>query len=160
MALDVKIQRMANGKGLPLPSYKTDGAACFDFCAAIPDGEEVRLYPHRAEIIPLGFAMEIPKGYVLDIRARSGFALKHSIGLVNGVGTIDSDYRDEILALVICHERQHLYGHRDYNRKPLLTIRRGDRIAQGLILAAPQVTFVEGPLSESARLGGFGSTGR
>lgn len=82
-----------------LPTYQTDGAACMDLHACIDSS--VTLEPGEYKAIPTGIALELPGGYELQVRARSGWAAKHGVGLVNGIGTIDSDYRGEITAILI-----------------------------------------------------------
>ncbi len=144
--VEIKFQRL-HAKAA-LPSYATAGAACFDFQAAF-DGEPITVEPGRVVAIPTGLACEIPPGYELQVRARSGLAFKHGFSLVNGIGTIDADYRGEIRVLVTVHAME------------AFTVRSGDRIAQGIISPAPQARLVEAAtLSETARgTGGFGSTG-
>jgi len=130
-----------------LPKLATEGAAAFDFTAALDNDIEM----HAGEIvaIPTGLAVEIPRGFELQVRARSGLALKHGFTLVNGVGTIDSDYRGEIKVIATL-----------LSKYPLV-VRSGDRIAQGLIATLVQVDHVESvELEATARgAGGFGSTG-
>lgn len=130
-----------------LPKIATGGAAAFDIKAAF-DGE-ITLRPGEITAIPTGLAVEIPMGFELQVRARSGLALKHGFTLVNGVGTIDSDYRGEVKIIST------LLG------KEPLTVRAGDRIAQGLIAAVIPVIHEEvKELSSTDRgAGGFGSTG-
>jgi dUTP pyrophosphatase len=131
-----------------VPATQSAGAACFDLRAALDS--DLVLKPGEIVAIPTGLAVEIPQGFELQVRARSGMALKHGLSLVNGVGTIDCDYRGEIKVISIV-----------LGREPL-TVRSGDRIAQALVSPVPRVEHVEvESLSETERgAGGFGSTGR
>ena len=129
------------------PSYETEGSAGMDIRAFLE--ESVVIEPGRRALIPTGLFMEFEPGYEVQIRARSGLAARHGIGLVNGVGTIDSDYRGEIkVALVNLGENA-------------FTVNDGDRIAQMVIAPVVQAEIEPSEeLSETARgKGGFGSTG-
>ena len=145
MFINVKIKRIENGW---LPTYETEGAAGADCHARID--EKIVLKAGEQVTVPLGFAVEIPEGYEMQIRARSGNARKHGIGVVNGVGTIDSDYRGEVCTILINHSEN------DFEINP------GDRIAQAVIVPVIQAKWAEvDELSETARgEGGFGSTGK
>lgn len=133
-------------RGAILPEYQTAGAAGFDFHACLE--EAVVLPPKGAANIPVGIGVELPKGYELQIRARSGLAFKNRIGLVNGVGTIDPDFRGEMYVFLINH------GDKDFIVEP------GMRIAQGVISKFETAEWEEvDELSETARKGGLGSTG-
>jgi len=131
-----------------LPTYGSAGAACFDFRAVV-DGE-LTLQPGEIVAIPTGLSCEIPPGFELQMRARSGLALKHGFSLPNGIGTIDSDYRGEIKVITII-----------LGREPLV-VRTGDRIAQGLVAPVLALRFEEvSELGNTERgTGGFGSTGK
>lgn len=132
---------------IPLPCYMTPHSAGMDLCAAVT--EPVCLEPGGIMLIPTGFAVALPPGHEAQIRPRSGLAVKHGISLVNSPGTIDADYRGEIMIALINH------GKTDF------TIRRGDRIAQMVIhqICQARLTEVE-DLEASARdTGGFGHTG-
>jgi dUTP pyrophosphatase len=137
---------------LPLPSYETDGAAGADIRANLPPSDRaagVTLQPMERRLVATGFRVEIPQGYEMQIRPRSGLALKHGITLPNTPGTIDSDYRGPLgVALVNL-------GSQPY------TVQHGDRIAQMIVAPVVQVVFqVVDALGETARGdGGFGSTG-
>lgn len=141
----VQIRRLANGAGLPLPTYATPGAAGMDVVAA----EAVTLPPGGRQAVATGFAMAIPEGYEIQVRPRSGLALKHGISLPNTPGTIDADYRGELKVIMINHSAEPF------------AIERGDRIAQ--LVLAPVVTAwwdEVDALDETGRgAGGFGSTG-
>lgn len=136
---------------LPLPGYATAGAAGMDVCANLP--AEMRaagmvLAPGERGLVPTGLAVEIPAGIELQVRPRSGLALREGIALVNSPGTIDSDYRGEVGVIVINH-----------GQTPV-TISHGMRIAQIVPAAVPRIRWREGALADSARgTGGFGSTG-
>lgn len=144
--VQVKFKRLPNGEGLPLPTYQTSGAAGLDICAA----SAVRLTGGRASVVPTGFAIEIPHGYEVQVRSRSGMASKQGVFVVNSPGTIDSDYRGEVGVILATT-----------NPNDVVHIKRGDRIAQ--LVVAPvthvEVTEVEELTSTRRGLGGFGSTG-
>ncbi|MEY2882746.1 MAG: hypothetical protein RL490_470, partial [Pseudomonadota bacterium] len=95
--IDIAITILPHGEGLPLPDYATPGAAGMDAVAAVT--ETVMLAPGERHPVPLGFCMAIPDGYEVQVRPRSGLALKHGITVPNSPGTIDSDYRGEVKAL-------------------------------------------------------------
>ena len=130
-----------------LPTYATDGASGMDLRAFID--EPVILQPMERRLIPTGLFVQIPEGYEGQVRARSGLAIKHGIGLVNRIGTIDSDYRGELKIPVIN------FGNESF------TINNGDRIAQLVIASYERVTpIVVSELDETDRgEGGFGHTG-
>lgn len=137
-----------------LPSYETAGAAGADIRANLPPegrGQGITLAPLERRIIPTGLRVEIPLGFEMQIRPRSGLALKHGISLPNTPGTIDSDYRGPLGVLLVN------LGTEAY------TLHHNDRIAQAIIAPVVQAVYdvVAEPLSDSARgEGGFGSTGR
>ena len=141
--VEVKI-KSESGK---LPAYETDGAAGMDLSAYIQ--EDVTLFPGKTAMIGTGLYIELPIGYEAQIRARSGLAAKHGVGLVNGIGTIDSDYRGEIKVILI-----------NWGEAPLV-IKNGDRIAQMVICKYERAKLIEvSELSETVRAaGGFGHTG-
>ncbi|MBS1984221.1 MAG: dUTP diphosphatase [Bdellovibrionales bacterium] len=130
-----------------LPKAATVGAAGFDFKAALD--ADLTVKPGEIVAIPTGLAVEVPHGCELQVRARSGLALKHGFCLVNGIGTIDSDYRGEIKVIATV-----------LGREPLV-VKSGDRIAQGVVATVTAVTHEESlELSATERgAGGFGSTG-
>lgn len=140
--MEIKIKKIENGK---LPEYKTEGSAGADCYARLE--KEIVIAPGKSETIPLGFAVEIPIGYEMQIRGRSGLARKNNIDCFPG--TIDSDYRGEVCAILINK------GHEDFIVKPF------DRIAQAVI--APVIKaewYLTNQLSETERgEKGFGSTG-
>lgn len=141
------IQRLPHAGDLPLPSYATEGSAGLDLLAAID--EDITLAPGARQAIPCGIAIALPLGYEAQVRPRSGLAVKHGLTVLNTPGTVDSDYRGEIKAILINH-----------GAEPF-RISRGMKIAQMVIAAHVQAHLVEtGELSETARgAGGFGSTG-
>lgn len=143
--IEIRLKRLPHGEGLPVPVYATAHAAGMDVVSA----EEVTLEPGERHAVATGFAMAIPEGYEVQVRPRSGLALKHGISLPNTPGTIDADYRGELKVILINH-----------GAEPFV-IGRGDRIAQ-LVAAPVQVaTFAEvAELDDTVRgSGGFGSTG-
>ncbi len=144
--IGIAIKRLANGEGLPLPAYATGGAAGMDIFAA----ETLILEPGARAAVATGFAMAIPEGYEVQVRPRSGLALKHGITCLNTPGTIDSDYRGEIKVILIN------LGNETF------AINRGDRIAQLVPAPVQRATFaILDILPETVRnAGGFGSTGR
>jgi dUTP pyrophosphatase len=151
MAIDVRFVRLAHGRDLPLPRRASAGAAGFDLHAAL--GESLLLEPGRRAAVPTGLVLELPAGYEGQVRPRSGLARRHGVTVLNSPGTVDSDYRGEIVILLV-----HL------GEEPL-RIEHGDRIAQ-LVLApvAAEVAWHElGDLVELETTGrgdgGFGSTG-
>ncbi len=135
---------------IPLPAYETDGAAGADLRANLPDRGTVMLEPGARTLIPTGLRVEIPAGYEIQVRPRSGLALKHGITLPNTPGTIDSDYRGP-LAVILLNAGQEAFE-----------IVHGDRVAQMVVAPVLRASFeLAEQLSESTRgAGGFGSTGR
>ena len=144
-AVGVKIKRLPHGLGLDLPTYATQGAAGMDVLAA----ESVTIKPGQRHAVATGLAMAIPEGYEVQVRPRSGLALKHGITVPNTPGTIDSDYRGELKIILINH------GTGDF------AIARGDRVAQLVLAEVTQAAWEEvDDLDATARGdGGFGSTG-
>jgi dUTP pyrophosphatase len=139
--------RLAHARDLPLPAYATEGAAGLDLLAAV-EGELV-LMPGRRHAVPTGIALALPPGIEAQVRPRSGLALKHGVTVLNAPGTIDSDYRGEVTAILINH-----------GDTPL-TISRGMKIAQLVVASHARVEWSEAAtLSATARgAAGFGSTG-
>ena len=135
-------------KGGYMPEYATEGSAGADLRAYLPEGP-VTLKPGERRLIPTGLFVELPQGMEAQVRARSGLAIKHGIGLVNGVGTVDSDYRGEWNVPMIN------WGSEAY------TINNGDRIAQVVFSLYIQAEFEAAEkLDETERgSGGFGHTG-
>lgn len=144
--IDIQLQRLPHGEGLPLPAYATEGAAGLDVVAA----ETIILEVGRRHAVATGFAIAIPEGYEIQVRPRSGLALKHGITCLNTPGTIDHDYRGEVKIILA-----------NLGSEPF-EVRRGQRIAQLVPAPVLRATFREVELlSETTRgVGGFGSTGR
>lgn len=141
----VRVKRLPHGEGLDLPRYATDGAAGMDVLAA----EDVTLPPGGRHAVATGLALAIPDGYEIQVRPRSGLALKHGISLPNTPGTIDSDYRGELKIIMI------------NLGEAAFAISRGDRIAQLVLAPVVRAAWNEvADLDDTARgAGGFGSTG-
>ena len=155
IATDLKFKRVGSyDYEPPLPSYQTSGSVGMDIHAAelriIKAAEGLFTIPHRGEAVGTGWAVEIPEGYELQIRARSGLAVKHGVTVLHGVGTIDSDYRGELKVI--------LFNHGRYD----VTVSPGDRIAQLILAPVTRARPVEvTALSDTERgEGGFGSTGQ
>lgn len=134
---------------IPLPRYETVGAAGADICANLPDRATMVVDAGARALVPTGLAMAIPQGYEVQVRPRSGLALKHGIALVNSPGTIDSDYRGEVGVIVL-----------NTSDTPF-EVTHGMRIAQLVLAPVVQAGFAEvDSLDDTARgAGGFGSTG-
>jgi dUTP pyrophosphatase len=145
--MKIEVQRLAHARDLPLPVYATAGAAGLDLLAAIEN--ELVLLPGRREAVPTGIALALPAGVEAQVRPRSGLALKHGITVLNAPGTIDSDYRGEVTAILINH-----------GAAPF-TIARGMKIAQLVVAAHARVEWSETRALNTTSRGtaGFGSTG-
>jgi dUTP pyrophosphatase len=143
--VDIRVQRLDHGAGLPLPAYATSGAAGMDITAA----ESLTLHPGKRHAVATGFAFAIPDGYEVQVRPRSGLALKHGITCLNTPGTIDSDYRGEVKVILAN------LSDKDF------VINIGDRIAQIVVAPVTQGIMCEvEALDDTDRgTGGFGSTG-
>ena len=141
----VQVRRLPHGEGLALPAYATDGAAGMDVVSA----EDVTLAPGARHAVATGLAMAIPAGYEIQVRPRSGLALKHGIGIPNTPGTIDSDYRGELKVILVNHGSE------------VFAIARGDRVAQLVLAPVTRAAWHEvDALDDTQRgAGGFGSTG-
>ncbi|HVJ64976.1 MAG TPA: dUTP diphosphatase [Bdellovibrionota bacterium] len=144
----LKLQWKKLSPSAQIPALQTGGAACFDLVACL--AEPLTLAAGDVHLIPTGLAVAIPEGYEMQVRARSGLAAKHGFTLVNGIGTIDSDYRGEIKVISTL-----------LKTGATLTIQPGDRIAQACLAPTYKVEHLEvESLDETARgAGGFGSTG-
>ena len=143
--VEIRVKRLEHGTGLPMPAYTTSGAAGMDICAA----ESLTLRAGKRHAVATGFAFAIPDGYEVQVRPRSGLALKHGITCLNTPGTIDSDYRGEVKVILAN------LGDEDF------VINTGDRIAQIVVAPVTQGILVEvDALDDTERgTGGFGSTG-
>jgi dUTP pyrophosphatase len=143
--VELLIVRLPHGEGLPLPTRATPGAAGMDVVSAM----DVTIPAGGRSLVPTGLTVAVPAGYELQLRPRSGLALKHGVTLPNTPATVDSDYRGELQVILINH-----------GLEPF-EVQRGDRIAQLLVQRVEQVVFREvTQLPASSRgTGGFGSTG-
>ena len=144
--MEIRLKRLPHGEGLPLPSYASAGAAGLDVVAA----ESLTLPPGARHAVATGFALAIPEGFEVQVRPRSGLAVKHGITCLNAPGTIDSDYRGEVKVILA-----------NLGAEPFEIV-RGERIAQLVPAPVQRADFAEvGDLDETQRgAGGFGSTGR
>lgn len=142
--MEVKIINKSNNA---LPEYQTSGAAGMDIRAFVPS--DIKIKPGEVKLVPTGLYLEIPKGYEIQVRARSGLALKKSIGVANGIGTIDSDYRGELCVILVN------FGQNEF------VVKNGDRIAQMVLNKYEPIEFVvyEELSSTERGEGGFGSSG-
>lgn len=142
--MEVKIINKSNNA---LPEYQTSGAAGMDIRAFVPS--DIKIKPGEVKLVPTGLYLEIPNGYEIQVRARSGLALKNSIGVANGIGTIDSDYRGELCVILVN------FGQEEF------VVKNGDRIAQMVLNKYEPIEFVvDEELSSTERgEGGFGSSG-
>ncbi len=145
--MKIRIRRLPHGEGLPLPAYATAGAAGMDLLAAVQ--APVTVPPGGRALIPTGLALSLPPGHELQVRPRSGLALRHGIVLPNSPGTIDEDYRGELQVIVLNA------GDASF------TVERGMRIAQAVLAPVLRAEWDEVvDLDDTARSsGGFGSTG-
>ena len=148
--IKVKVVRLPHAKGLDLPAYQSSGAAGMDLLAAVPAQTPMRLAPGARALVPTGLILELPAATEAQVRPRSGLALRHGITILNSPGTIDSDYRGEVMVLLAN------LGDATFD------IRRGERIAQLVIQRVEQAALVEVDATTATRrgAGGFGSTGR
>jgi len=146
----IAVVRLPHARDLPLPAYATAGAAGLDLRAAVPADAPVILQPGGRALIPTGLSIAAPEGYEAQVRPRSGLAVKHGVTCLNTPGTIDSDYRGEVHALLINH-----------GAEPF-EVRRGERIAQLVIARYERAKWreVESLSTTERAAGGFGSTGR
>ena len=147
--LTIRISRVEpHGKNIPLPAYATSGSSGMDIHAAVENEQTIKA--GETVLIPSGFQIEVPQGYEAQVRPRSGLAIKHSIGIMNSPGTIDSDYRGEVKVIFTN------FGKQDF------VVRRGDRIAQLVIAPVVRAVWEEAKnVDDTARgAGGFGHTGK
>lgn len=147
MSIPILVRRLPHAEGLPLPSYATAGAAGMDLIAAVRD--PVTVGPGERALIPTGLTVALPPGYELQVRPRSGLALRHGITLPNSPGTIDEDYRGEIGVIIL------------NTGSEAFVVERGARIAQAVLAPVSRAAWREvDSLDVTARdAGGFGSTG-
>ncbi|MGB2717662.1 MAG: dUTP diphosphatase [Vicinamibacterales bacterium] len=142
--MNVRIKRLR--PNAELPKYQTPGAAAFDLAAA----EDTTVQPGEVALVPTGLVVEVPPGMFLGIFARSSTPLKRGLIVANGVGVVDPDYsgpQDEVKVAVLNF------------RNTAVTVSRGERIAQGILLASPRVTWIEVDELATSSRGGFGATG-
>ena len=141
----VEVKRLPHGQGLDLPHYATVGSAGMDVVSA----ETMTIAPGARHAVATGLSLAIPQGYEIQVRPRSGLALKHGITVPNTPGTIDSDYRGELKVILINHSRESF------------SIARGDRVAQLVLAPVVQAAWKEVDELEATKRGegGFGSTG-
>ncbi|MDK2971595.1 MAG: dUTP pyrophosphatase [Candidatus Sumerlaeota bacterium] len=145
--IPVRVERLPHAEGIELPSFATAGAAGADVRAAVD--EELVIEPGRLALVPTGLKLQVPEGYEVQVRPRSGLALRHGITLPNSPGTIDADYRGELQVIMMNLGTE------------LFRVRRGDRIAQLVLARVDRLTWVVvDSVDETARgTGGFGHTG-
>lgn len=146
---NLQLKILENGYGLPIPKYESEGAAGLDLLAAIREDKSIIILPGRAEMVPTGIAIALPSGFEAQIRPRSGLAAKNGITILNSPGTIDSDYRGEISAMLINHSKVNF------------KIERGMKIAQMVIAPVVQFNLIKTEILDETKrgVGGFGSTG-
>ena len=147
--VEIKIRKISEEfSDILIPNYATSGSAGMDIRAAVKD--ELILEPNSIALVPTNLALEIPQGFEIQVRPRSGLAANHGIGILNSPGTIDSDYRGEIKVIMINHSTEKFI------------IKRGDRIAQLVVSKVYNANLVESQnLNHSHRgKGGFGHTGK
>ncbi|KTQ98659.1 deoxyuridine 5'-triphosphate nucleotidohydrolase [Aureimonas ureilytica] len=144
----IGIRRLPHAEGLELPAYASAGAAGADLRAAV--SEDLTIPPLGRALVPSGLVFDIPEGFEIQVRPRSGLAARHGVTVLNAPGTVDCDYRGEVMAILV-----------NLSAEPF-TVTRGERIAQLVVAPAPQARFAEvESVGETARgAGGFGSTGR
>lgn len=147
MPIPISVFRLPHAKDLPLPAYATAGAAGMDLLAAID--APIAIGPGERALIPTGLTIALPPGYELQIRPRSGLALRHGITVPNSPGTIDEDYRGEIAVIVL------------NTGSETFTVERGSRIAQAVLAPVSRASWHEVEMLDATvrSVGGFGSTG-
>jgi len=145
-ASDLCVRFRALHPDVPMPIFASAGAACFD----LHSNAEAALLPGLSRSFPTGLVFEVPEGHVMLVFSRSGHGFKHGVRLVNSVGVVDSDYRGEV-AVGLMNEGTEVF-----------TVRKGDRIAQAMILPLPrvQLMMVDSLTDTERGAGGFGSTGQ
>ena len=146
--IDVKIQRVEGNDDLPLPKYMSPGASGMDLYAAVV--ESLVIPPKEFAVVPIGIKIALPEGFEAQVRPRSGLAAKNGIGILNSPGTIDSDYRGEVKIILF-----------NFGTQPFI-IKRGDRIAQMVIMRVEKVRLIEQHCLDDTQRGsgGFGNTGQ
>ncbi|BDQ04205.1 dUTP diphosphatase [Ignavibacterium sp.] len=147
--IEIKIKRLSDEfSDVQLPAYATEGSAGMDIRAAVKS--ELIIEPGKVALVPTNISVEIPNGYEIQVRPRSGLAANHSIGILNSPGTIDSDYRGEVKIILM-----------NFGNEPFV-IHRGDRIAQLVVSKVYQAKIIETENLNSSKRGegGFGHTGK
>ncbi|MGL4324986.1 MAG: dUTP diphosphatase [Beijerinckiaceae bacterium] len=149
MTLPVQIVRLPHAEGLPLPAYETAGAAGMDMRAALPENEPVMIQPLARAVIPTGLRIALPAGHEAQVRPRSGLAARHGVTVVNSPGTVDEDYRGELMVALINLGAE------------VFTVTRGMRIAQMVVAPVTRVIWQESDVLDATNRadGGYGSTG-
>jgi dUTP pyrophosphatase len=151
MMTDVKllVQRLPHGDGLPLPTYQSEDAAGLDLVAAVPEATPLTLAPGARALVPCGIAIALPRGFEGQVRPRSGLAVHHGVTVLNAPGTIDADYRGEVMVLLV-----------NFGTQPF-SIARGMRITQLVVAPLARAGVMEAELLDRTARGaaGFGSTG-
>jgi dUTP pyrophosphatase len=149
MDAELQILRLPHGADLPLPSYQSIHAAGLDLLAAVPAAAPMTLAPGARGLVPCGIAIALPHGFEGQVRPRSGLAMHHGVTVLNAPGTIDADYRGEVMVMLV-----------NLGAEPF-AVTRGMRVAQLIIAPVARARIVEAPaLDTTARgVGGFGSTG-
>ena len=147
--IDVCIQRLPGNDDVPLPAYQSEHAAGMDVHAAVPLDSPMTIAPGKIALVPCGFAMAVPVGFEAQVRPRSGLSTKHGVTLPNTPGTIDADYRGQVMIPLINH-----------GSEPFV-VTRGMRVAQMIIKPVPRTRWVEVTQLPPTRRGegGFGHTG-
>jgi dUTP pyrophosphatase len=149
MDVELQILRLPHGADLPLPSYQSVNAAGLDLVAAVPAATPMTLMPGERGLVPCGIAIALPRGFEGQVRPRSGLAAHHGVTVLNAPGTIDADYRGEVMVMLVN------LGAGSF------AVTRGTRVAQLIIAPVARARIVEvSALDATARgAGGFGSTG-
>jgi dUTP pyrophosphatase len=147
--LSVMVVQLPHARDMPLPFYQSASAAGIDLTAAVQAGEPLTLKPGERALVPTGLVLQIPEGHEGQVRPRSGIALRHGVTVLNSPGTIDADYRGEVMVLLI-----------NLGDEPV-NIKRGERIAQLVFAPITQASLIAvKSVSDTSRgSGGFGSTG-
>jgi dUTP pyrophosphatase len=147
--IQVDIRQLPHAEGLPLPAYQSAHAAGLDLLAAVPEAAPLVLAPGKYALVPTGLAIALPEGFEAQVRPRSGLAAKHGVTVLNSPGTIDADYRGELMVILVNH-----------GDEPFL-VRRGERIAQLVIapVSHAEIVAAEELAATMRGRGGFGSTG-
>ena len=145
----IAVNRLPHAEGLDLPAYQSDGAAGMDLVAAVGKSKPLRLAPGARMLVPTGLVLALPPGFEAQVRPRSGLALRQGLTVLNSPGTIDCDYRGEVMVLLV------------NLGDAAVTIARGERIAQLVVQRVERATLVEADEVAATHrgAGGFGSTG-